>query len=115
MIRFLKALVLLPIAILIVLLAVANRQIVTLSLDPFSQTAPEFAVPLPLFAVIFAAVMLGVVIGGIAAWLAQGKHRRERRRYRREATSLRYETDRLKADTPRGTLPAVPPSPSSRL
>ena len=44
MIRFLKALVLLPIAILIVLLAVANRQMVSLSLDPFSQAAPEFSV-----------------------------------------------------------------------
>ena len=66
MIRFLKALVLLPIAILIVLLAVANRQTVSLSLDPFSQAAPEFATRLPLFAVIFAAVMVGVVIGGIA-------------------------------------------------
>ena len=41
--------------------------------------------------------MLGVVIGGIAAWLAQGKHRRERRRYRREANTLRTETDRLKS------------------
>ena len=37
MIRFLKALILLPVAILIVLLAVANRAPVTLSLDPFSQ------------------------------------------------------------------------------
>ena len=43
MIRFLKALILLPIAILVVLLAVANRAPVTLSLDPFSQDAPEFA------------------------------------------------------------------------
>ena len=75
MIRFLKALILLPVAILVVLLAVANRHQVTLSLDPFSQEAPEFATQLPLFAVIFAAVMLGVVIGGVAAWLAQGKNR----------------------------------------
>ena len=43
-IRFLKALILLPVAILIVLLAVANRAPVTLSLDPFSQDAPEFAI-----------------------------------------------------------------------
>jgi uncharacterized integral membrane protein len=109
-IRFLKALVLLPIAVLIVLLAVANRQSVTLSLDPFSQAAPEFSVDMPLFAVLFLAVMAGVMIGGVAAWLAQGKHRRERRRYRREASSLRYETDRLKAEKPRGNLPAIPPS-----
>ena len=60
MIRFLKALILLPVAILVVLLAVANRAPVTLSLDPFSQDAPEFATQLPLFAVIFAAVMVGV-------------------------------------------------------
>lgn len=113
-IRFLKALVLLPIAILIVLLAVANRQMVSLSLDPFSQAAPEFSLAMPLFAVIFAAVMVGVVIGGIAAWLAQGKHRRERRRYRREASTLRSETDRLKSG--RGsTSVSIPPSHSALL
>ena len=115
MIRFLKALVLLPIAILIVLLAVANRQVVTLSLDPFSQTAPEFTTSLPLFAIIFAAVMLGVLIGGIGAWLAQGKHRRERRRYRREANTLRSETDRLKARKSDTGLPTIPSSHSALL
>jgi uncharacterized integral membrane protein len=113
-IRFLKALVLLPIAILIVLLAVANRQRVSLSLDPFSQAAPEFSLDLPLFAVIFAAVMIGVVIGGIAAWLAQGKHRRERRRYRREANTLRGETDRLKSGKASTNL-TIPPSHSALL
>ena len=73
MIRFLKALILLPVAILIVLLAVANRAPVTLSLDPFSQDAPEFATQLPLFAVIFAAVMLGVVIGGVGELARAGQ------------------------------------------
>ena len=89
MIGFLKALLLFPLAILVVLLAVANRGPVTLSLDPFSREAPEIAVTVPLFAVIFAAVMLGVFIGGMAAWLAQSKHRRAERRYKREARRLR--------------------------
>ena len=62
MIRFLKALILLPVAILVVLLAVANRAPVTLSLDPFSQEAPEFATQLPLFAVIFAVAVLHIVL-----------------------------------------------------
>jgi uncharacterized integral membrane protein len=107
-IRFLKALILLPVAILIVLLAVANRAPVTLSLDPFSQEAPEFAFQLPLFAVIFAAVMLGVLVGGTASWLAQGKNRKTRRQLRREARQLRYETERLKAQSPASTtLPAT--------
>jgi len=69
---------------------------------------------MPLFAVIFAAVMVGVVIGGIAAWLAQGKHRRERRRYRREASTLRSETDRLKSGRA-STSVSIPPSHSALL
>lgn len=115
MIRFLKALILLPIAILIVLLAVANRAPVTLSLDPFSQDAPEFATQLPLFAVIFAAVMVGVLIGGTASWLAQGKTRKARRQFRREANQLRHETERLRTQNGTGTtLPATVPSSSSQ-
>ncbi|MGO4570597.1 lipopolysaccharide assembly protein LapA domain-containing protein [Microvirga sp. 2TAF3] len=111
MIRFLKALILLPIAVLIVLLAVANRSPVMLSLDPFSQDAPEFATQLPLFAIIFAAVMVGIVIGGTATWLAQGKHRRARRQFRREVNHLRNETERLRSQTrSSSSLPALPPS-----
>src|ERR687894_702938 len=96
MINFLKALILFPVAILVVLLAVANRGPVTLSLDPFSREAPEIAVTLPLFAIIFGAVMLGVVIGGVMSWLVQGKHRRAERRYRREARRLRVDTARAR-------------------
>lgn len=117
MIRFLKALVLLPVAILVVLLAVANRAPVTLSLDPLSDAAPEFSTRLPLFAVIFAAVMVGVLIGGTATWLAQGKNRKSRRELRRETRQLRYEAERLKAQSaPATTLPAaVPSSQTSRF
>nr|WP_255616622.1 lipopolysaccharide assembly protein LapA domain-containing protein [Microvirga puerhi] len=101
-----------PVAVLIVLLAVANREPVTLSLDPFSRDVPEFAAQLPLFAVIFAAVMVGVVIGGAATWLAQGKHRRARRQFRREVTQLRSETERLR--TQGRNTSSVPALPTSR-
>jgi uncharacterized integral membrane protein len=113
-IRFLKALILLPVAILVILLAVANRAPVTVSLDPFSQEAPEFSTQLPLFAVIFAAVMLGVVIGGTASWLAQSKNRRTRRRLRREANQLRHETERLRAHNTVANVPALPASHQTR-
>jgi uncharacterized integral membrane protein len=116
MIRFLKALILLPVAILVVLLAVANRAPVTLSLDPFSQDAPEFATTMPLFAVIFAAVMVGVVIGGVAAWLAQGKHRRARRQYGREMRHLRHETERMRTQqAATSNVPALTSPQMSRL
>jgi hypothetical protein len=107
MVRFLKALILLPIAVVVVLVAVANRAPVQLSLDPFSQAAPEIAFSLPLFALLFAAVMVGVVVGGCGAWLAQGRNRRERRQIRREVQTLRTEADRLRAQAASG-VPALP-------
>lgn len=113
MIRFLKALVLLPVAVVVVLLAVANREPVQLSLDPFTPDAPAFVTSLPLFAIIFAAVMLGVVIGGAAAWLAQGKHRRARRQYRREVQHLKTETDRMRAERPSSNVPALSSGPTA--
>jgi hypothetical protein len=96
MLRFLKALILLPVAIVVVLLAVANRGPVTFSLDPFANGVPALALVLPLYAVVFAAVALGIVIGGIAAWSAQGKHRRARRSQGRELSRLRSEAERLR-------------------
>jgi uncharacterized integral membrane protein len=110
--RFLKALILLPIAIVVVLLAVANRAPVRLSLDPFSKTEPEISFMLPLFAVVFGAVMIGVAIGGVASWLAQSKHRRLERRYRREARRLRDERERLRARPGAADVPALVPEPS---
>ena len=93
----LQALILAPIAILIVLLSVANRNTVTLSLDPFSGTPPAWALTAPLFAILFVAVMFGVVLGGAAAWLAQAKYRRAARRFRAQATRHQAEAERLKA------------------
>ena len=111
MIQFLKGLILLPIAIAVVLLAVANRGPVTLSFDPFSEK-PLFTATLPLFAVVFLALMAGVLIGGMGAWLAQAKHRREGRRYRREARHLRRESERARAHGGGSGLPALPASGS---
>jgi uncharacterized integral membrane protein len=110
--RFVKALLLLPIAIVVVLLAVANRAPVTLSFDPFSKAEPQFSATLPLFAIIFLAVMLGVLIGGAAAWLAQSKHRRLERRYRREARRLRDERERLRSHPASAGVPALVSEPS---
>jgi len=74
------AIVVVPLAAVIVAFAVANRQTVTVSFDPFSSTSPAYAATLPLFAVIFVVLILGVVVGGVAAWIRQGKWRRAARR-----------------------------------
>jgi len=77
----LTAVVLVPLAILILLFALANRQWISVSLDPFSAQDPAIAVSLPVFFVVLFALMAGVVIGGAATWLSQAKWRRAARRH----------------------------------
>jgi uncharacterized integral membrane protein len=89
--RFLGGLIGVPLAIVIVLFAVANRQYVVVGFDPFAPKAPALSVSLPLFAVILVSLMAGVVVGGVASWAGQ-------RRWRKEAKRRRVETTRLEAE-----------------
>jgi uncharacterized integral membrane protein len=86
---FLKALILVPVAVFLILFAVANRQWTGVSLDPFSAEPPALAIHLPLFLVILLALMLGVIVGGIAAWLGQRRWRRAARRLEAELREAR--------------------------
>ena len=105
--KTITALILVPLAVVIVALAVANRHAVTLSLDPLSAT-PHMAVTLPLFVALLLALLLGVIVGGIAAWLRQGRWRRAARRAEAQARALRAENEALKARIEAGErAPAV--------
>ncbi|WP_247657749.1 lipopolysaccharide assembly protein LapA domain-containing protein [Aquabacter sp. L1I39] len=83
--RILSLVIGLPLCIVVVALAVANRRMVMLSLDPFSANAPVVSVNLPLFVIIFGALILGVILGGCVAWFGQGQARRDARRARKVA------------------------------
>lgn len=104
-----KIVVLTPIAILLLIFAFANRDIVTVKFDPFaSGDIAAFAITAPLFLVLLLAIMLGVLAGSGATWLAQGKYRRAARQNRAEVDRLREEARRARpADAPAlpGTLP----------
>jgi uncharacterized integral membrane protein len=106
--KFLTALILVPLAIIVVAFAVANRQSVVVSFDPFDQANPAFARPVPLYALVLVLVIVGVVVGGIASWLRQGKWRRAARLAHGEARELRAELDRLKRRAGAGELPGQP-------
>jgi uncharacterized integral membrane protein len=106
MLRYLKLLLIAPVAVALVTLAVINRGPATLSYLP-----PQFGqwtVTLPMFVVLFLAVMAGVLIGGAAAWLVQGSHRRAERRYRRESERLKAEAERLRSMQPATAELALP-------
>jgi hypothetical protein len=102
------ALILVPLAIVLITFAVANRQTVVVSLDPFDQAHPALAVALPLFALVLVLLIGGVIVGGVAAWLKQAKWRRAARLAEAEARELRAEVDRLKQRAAPAQLPAEP-------
>ena len=93
--------ILLPIGILIVALAVANRQVVTVSIPPQVGDAPLYAFSLPLFALLFAMLFVGMLIGSFATWVTQGKHRKQARLQKVEATKATFEAKKQaeRADT----------------
>ena len=104
--RFLTLFVLLPIAIVVVTLSVANRASVTFSLDPIGGPAPGWSASAPLYVFLFAAIVVGVVIGGVATLLRQGRWRHAARIERANADRLRLEVERLR-ERIEATTPAL--------
>jgi uncharacterized integral membrane protein len=114
--RILAAIVLIPLVVILVGFAVANRQIVTVSFDPFDSTQPAYALTLPLFGMVFVLLILGVIVGGIAAWLRQSHWRRTARRLDAEVRALQGEVVALRqqavahpGDAPRDRAPQANP------
>jgi uncharacterized integral membrane protein len=110
--KIVSAVILIPLLVLFVAFAVANRQSVTVSFDPFSSTAPAYVATLPLYAIIFIVLILGVVIGGVASWISQRYWRRATKRLDAEVRSLHEEMDAMRrqlADTgpPQQAAPVV--------
>jgi uncharacterized integral membrane protein len=110
--KFIAAVILMPLAILIVMFAVANRASVAVSLDPFSSSAPALTVHVPLFLLLLVALIVGVFVGGFAAWLRQSKWRRTARHLERELRTARAETEdarrRLAAAQAAPPVPQIP-------
>jgi uncharacterized integral membrane protein len=93
----LKWIVLAPLAAVLLVFALVNRQAVTVAFDPFDSNSPALAVTLPLFAVLGLAAMIGIVIGGVATWFGQARHRRAARQARAELDRLKAENQHLSA------------------
>jgi len=99
--KIVSALILIPLAIVLVMFAVANREVVTVSFDPFNSSDPSLGIDLPLFVVILLSVIVGVMAGGIATWIRQGRWRRAARRHEADAAAARAE---LAQDRPSAPL-----------
>jgi uncharacterized integral membrane protein len=95
--KFVTAVVLIPLGLIFLVFAVANRHSVTVSFDPFNSADPSIAVTLPLFVVIIAVAIAGVVAGGTATWFRQRHWRRAARQHEADARRTREQLAELRA------------------
>lgn len=114
MMRFLRYVFLGIIAILLITVALANRQIVVLRLLPDDLAALlglAQSLELPLFAVIFGAIAIGVLIGFVWEWLREHKYRATAVSKTREVTRLEREVARSATSNPKDEILALLDAP----
>jgi uncharacterized integral membrane protein len=97
--KFLRALIIIPLALIFIVFAVANRHFVTVSFDPFNSADPSVSVSLPLFLLIIMVAILGVVAGGSATWFGQRRWRRAARQHEADARAARARLADLRTGT----------------
>ena len=103
-----------PLLVAAAAFAAANRHDVDVSLGPL-----PFSLTAPLFLVVLAAVLAGLVAGGASAWLSGRRWRRDARRLRRRAALLETEVAALRdrpetGARPFAKSPPAPPDPPER-
>jgi uncharacterized integral membrane protein len=105
--KFISSLFAILLGLILVTFAVANRHFVTVSFDPFNSANPSVSVSLPLFALIIAVAILGVIAGGCATWFGQRRWRRAARQHEADARNARTQLAELRT-SPRGGEVARP-------
>ena len=106
--RFILIVVLVPLAIILIALAVANRGAATFTLDPFNPGNPALTLEIPLFVLLFLALGLGMIVGSLATWVKQGRYRRIARQRSLEAEALRKAVPVPPKPRPIPQTPALP-------
>lgn len=99
--RTIKLLLLVIILIGILVLAIANRNPVTLHLLPqgLAEILPGAVIDLPLFVVSLISILVGLVLGYLFEYRREHKHRRHAKQNAREAARLNREVDQLRRET----------------
>jgi uncharacterized integral membrane protein len=105
LIRLLKYTFLIVVAIALVLVAMANRDIVVLELIPIELSTwigVHYAIELPLFLVVLGGVVIGLLVGFVWEWIRESRHRSEAKTHRRTARQLEREVQSLKGQQNEG-------------
>lgn len=103
--RYIRYAFLASLAIVLIVVATANREVVTLHLLPETVSGLigySGEITLPLFVVIFGGIIAGVLIGFVWEWLREHKHRATAARKAREVEALERQLRREKRMTNEG-------------
>lgn len=101
--RIIKLILLIVILAGIVILALANREPVTLNLLPGGMSSiASRSLEAPLYAVGLVSVLVGMMLGYVLEWLREHKHRRQASVKAREAAALNREVGRLRKEASKG-------------
>ncbi|MCG6114108.1 MAG: lipopolysaccharide assembly protein LapA domain-containing protein [Mesorhizobium sp.] len=77
--RIFTVIVVVPIAILLIAVSVANRAPTIFTLDPFNPGNPALSVQVPLFVLLLLTLVLGLIAGSALTWFKQHKYRKAAR------------------------------------
>jgi hypothetical protein len=77
--RIFIVLVVVPVAVALIALSVANRVPVIFTVDPFNPGNPALSIQVPLFVLLLAVLALGLVAGSTITWIKQRKYRKRLR------------------------------------
>lgn len=92
--KLINLLILVPVAIVLIVLSVANSKPVTLALNPFDPSDEVLSVSWPFFVFLFLALLIGMVVGSLATWFRQGRYRKKARQGAKEAVHWHTEADK---------------------
>ncbi len=93
----------LPLIVVAAIFAIANREPITLDLWPF-EASPR----LPLFVILLACLVFGLVVGSLATWLSAAPTRRRARQARQRVAGLEREVARLRQERDRAARAVAP-------
>lgn len=112
--KYLRWLILLVLAIVLVAFAIWNRHLVVVDLWPFPQ------VQVPLFLLVLGGLFVGFVIGGLVQWRTDRTVRRRARRAEKRSKALEQELEaqerrRKAAEAPTADAGSTAPGLTSRV
>lgn len=117
--RYLRLALLFLLAFALVLVAMANRAPILVQLLPDDIAAlmgTNFGLELPMFLVIFASIIAGLLIGFVWEWLREHKHRAAARQSGRAVSKLERELANLRDATslPKDDVLAILDAPKAK-